>query len=92
MRFRGAAFTFDLNKFKAKVEQVAKRAVYPIYFPSFDHAVKDPIEDTIVIDHKINHVIVEGLYLFDNKIQLNVWDIKIWIDTDIDVAIDRVAK
>jgi pantothenate kinase len=38
MRFRGAAFTFDLQAFKRKVLQLAERTTLPILFPSFDHA------------------------------------------------------
>jgi pantothenate kinase len=43
MRFRGAAFTFDLQQFKAKIEQLSARTTYPMLFPSFDHALKDPL-------------------------------------------------
>lgn len=38
IRYRGAAFTFDLKKFAEKIHQVKKRKEFPIYFPSFDHA------------------------------------------------------
>ena len=42
-KFRGASFTFDLQKFKAKIIELSKRDKFHIYFPSFDHALKDPI-------------------------------------------------
>jgi pantothenate kinase len=49
VRFRGAAFTFNLKSFKDKVELLSKRQAYPLKFPSFDHALKDPIEESIII-------------------------------------------
>jgi pantothenate kinase len=42
IRFRGAAFTFDLQAFKEKIIELLQRKTYPIMFPSFDHAAKDP--------------------------------------------------
>lgn len=43
MKFRGAAFTFDLKKFASKIREIKQRKSFPTYFPSFDHAKKDPI-------------------------------------------------
>lgn len=57
-KYRGAAFTFDLPKFKAKIQQVQERKTFPITFPSFDHAVKDPQEDSITLGSEVQHVIV----------------------------------
>lgn len=34
----------------------------PIYAPSFDHAVQDPVEDDIAISSRSRVVIVEGNY------------------------------
>ena len=43
MKLRGAAFTFDFKKFASKIRQIKQRKNFPAYFPSFDHAKKDPI-------------------------------------------------
>jgi uridine kinase len=37
-------------------------------------------------------VIVEGLYLFDKSLELQCWDMKVWVEADIDIAAERVAK
>ena len=92
VRFRGAAFTFDLQKFQAKVKQLSTKQGFPFLFPSFDHAAKDPVEDTIVVKEDVKHVIVEGLYLFDKALELDCWDFKIWVECDIDIATERVGK
>lgn len=92
VRFRGAAFTFDLQKFKAKVKQLSTKQGFPFLFPSFDHAAKDPVEDTILVREEVKHVIVEGLYLFDKALELDCWDFKIWMECDIDIATERVGK
>lgn len=39
-------------------------------FPSFDHAVKDPVEDSIILTSDIDYVIVEGIYIFDKSLDL----------------------
>ena len=67
--YRGAYWTFDSQKFYDKLLQLKDPEVSEILFPSFDHAVKDPEEDTVsVVKRKdgtaIPTVIVaEGLYL-----------------------------
>ena len=57
-------------------------------FPSFDHAVKDPVEDSVEVGEEIKHVIVEGIYVFDKKLGLeNTWDVKVWVEVGRDEAI-----
>ncbi|KAL2204123.1 P-loop containing nucleoside triphosphate hydrolase protein [Sarocladium strictum] len=60
---RGAAFTFNATKFLSLIQALRKSPPALIRAPSFDHAVKDPVEDDIEIlpSHRI--VVVEGLYL-----------------------------
>ena len=58
LKYRGAPFTFDLQGFRQKIREVKKREKFPVYFPSFDHAVKDPKENDIVLKEDIKHVIV----------------------------------
>ena len=64
---RGAAFTFDAERFVADVEEANRSHTFK--FPSFDHAKKDPEEAMIEFDkNKHDAVIIEGLYvLLDYK-------------------------
>jgi pantothenate kinase len=48
-RRRGAPFTFDLKRFKEKLLELKQAKSFPIKFPSFDHALKDPIEGDICV-------------------------------------------
>ena len=57
-KYRGAPYTFDLHKFKEKILEVKEKKTFPIFFPSFDHALKDPIENDIKLTQDIKHVIV----------------------------------
>lgn len=69
---RGAAFTFDADGYNELVMKL--RAPIPqslsdseptiIRAPSFDHAVKDPVHDSIDILPSARIVIFEGLYTF----------------------------
>ncbi|KAG8722108.1 hypothetical protein FRC09_006811 [Ceratobasidium sp. 395] len=70
---RGAAFTFDAVsyvKFVTTLRQSPYSSVSPpshtqlLYAPTFDHALKDPAYDALVIlpSHRI--VVIEGLYPF----------------------------
>ncbi|KAI8676432.1 PRK domain-containing protein [Fusarium sp. Ph1] len=63
---RGAAFTFDADRFYKLVQALAEpitSSTPTIYVPSFDHAVKDPVEDDIAIPVDARVIIFEGLYL-----------------------------
>jgi pantothenate kinase len=63
---RGAEFTFDSVRFvrdmiQAKINKEAK-------FPSFDHALKDPVEEDIGYNSNAHDLlIVEGLYVLLDK-------------------------
>ncbi|KAF2490858.1 phosphoribulokinase/uridine kinase [Lophium mytilinum] len=63
---RGAAFTFDGDSFLALVKKL-REPLCPesvtLYAPSFDHAVKDPVEDDIPIGPHVRLVLFEGNYL-----------------------------
>lgn len=59
---RGAPFTFDVQRFVHDLQLA--RSTGNGSFPSFDHGIGDPVEDSIQLDrskHRI--VIVEGNYL-----------------------------
>jgi len=90
---RGAPWTFDaigllntINYIKQKDEGFA---------PSFDHAVKDPAENSIKIEkfHKV--IIIEGNYILSNTSPWDqigtLLDEKWYIDIDLNKAMERVA-
>ena len=63
---RGAAFTFDGDSFLNLVRRIRKpldESSEMLYAPSFDHAVKDPIQDDIPIPPTSRIVVFEGNYL-----------------------------
>lgn len=62
---RGAAFTFDADGYLKLIEKLRKpieATTSTIRAPSFDHAIKDPVEDDIFIPRSARIVIIEGLY------------------------------
>jgi len=58
---RGAPFTFDCMLFLALVKQLSSNVT--LYGPSFDHKLKDPVENDIVITPDVAVVIIEGNYI-----------------------------
>ncbi|KAL5356305.1 hypothetical protein BJX96DRAFT_171488 [Aspergillus floccosus] len=67
-----------------------------IYAPSFDHKTKDPVENGACITEDVSIVIIEGNYLLLDE---PVWkevaplvDYRIFIDVDLEVARDRLAR
>lgn len=58
---RGAPFTFDGRSFVERV--AALRASGAGAWPSFDHAVGDPVEGDLRLESEMRIVIVEGSYL-----------------------------
>ena len=96
---RGAAFTFDAQSYFKLVEKLRKpiEAGTPkIYAPSFDHAVKDPVERDIGIPPTARVVIFEGLYVaLDREGWRDAAELmdELWaIETSIAIAEARVAK
>lgn len=62
---RGAAFTFDGESFLSLIKELRKPLcpeTQTLFAPSFDHAVKDPVEDDIAIAPSVRIVIFEGNY------------------------------
>lgn len=67
---RGAAFTFDPDKFLTLVKTLREELTpktKTVYAPSFDHAVKDPVENDIPILPTSRVIFFEGNYLSLNK-------------------------
>ena len=99
---RGAPWTFDVNGVLTFVRSLRKSASIPmqgrpvVLAPSFDHAVKDPVENDISILPEASIVIIEGNYLLLDE---NDWrdisklvDFRIFVDVDADSARKRVAS
>ncbi|KAJ5542119.1 Phosphoribulokinase/uridine kinase [Penicillium sp. DV-2018c] len=95
---RGAAFTFDGEKFLSLVQDlrqpIDKRTVN-LYAPSFDHAIKDPVDGDIVIPPDCRVVFFEGNYLSLNR---EPWSTaaalmdELWfVDVDFEVARKRLV-
>lgn len=67
---RGAVFTFDDENFLVMVKKL-REPLLPesrtFYAPSFDHAVKDPVQNDIPIPPTIRIILFEGNYLSLNK-------------------------
>jgi pantothenate kinase len=73
-RRRGAPFTFDAAGFVDLVRKLREAPVTAcdepeIVFraPSFDHALKDPVEKAIAVSSQTKLVIVEGNYTLLNE-------------------------
>lgn len=96
---RGAAFTFDAERFHQLIlllREPLTDATATVYAPSFDHALKDPVENDIAIPSGAQVVIFEGLYL---SLEREPWRSaarlmdELWfVDADRDVARDRLVK
>ncbi|OAA70018.1 kinase-related protein [Akanthomyces lecanii RCEF 1005] len=93
---RGASFTFDASKFLDLVTKLRNAPLdKEIRAPSFDHAVKDPKEDDIVIAPTQRIVVVEGNYL---ALTADVWrdaaalfDELWFVEVDFNRARERLA-
>jgi pantothenate kinase len=96
---RGAAFTFDGEKYHELVRQLRERILpesVTIYAPSFDHGIKDPVENDIPIPPTARVVVFEGLYVaLDEepwKDAAGLMDELWFVDVHMDVAVERLVK
>lgn len=96
---RGAAFTFDGEKF-LRLVQALRQPLTPeshnLYAPSFDHAVKDPVENDIVIPPTSRAIFFEGNYLSLDKEPWNeaakLMDELWFVDVDFETARKRLIR
>ena len=99
---RGAPWTFDVDGIVKLVTSLHDSAAMPISArnvvkaPSFDHALKDPVEYDIQIGAGINIIILEGNYLL---LDMEKWreiselvDVRVFVDVNVDCARNRVAR
>lgn len=99
LELRGRIDTFDFNKFKSDLLNFYEYRMYnnsiikEFYFPSFDHSMKDPIENNIIIKSDTNYIIVEGLFVACKQLDCaSLFDFNIFLDAKIEDSMDRVAK
>ncbi|KAF7193570.1 ATP-dependent kinase-like protein notR' [Pseudocercospora fuligena] len=96
---RGAAFTFDAPAF-LKLVKMLREPICPetgtLYAPSFDHAVKDPVENDRPIRKQSRIVVMEGNYLSlgsgasEWKEAAEMMDESWFVDVDREVARKRL--
>lgn len=96
---RGAAFTFDGEKFLRLVQALRDPLTVQspsLYAPSFDHAVKDPIENDIAIPASCRAIFFEGNYLSLDKPPWNqaakLMDELWFVDVDFETARKRLLR
>lgn len=93
---RGAPDTFDplaLHRDLTRIQNGMDEKI--IKLPAFDHVRGDPEPDTHIFDRDHTKVLIcEGLYLLHDKDGweqiADIFDLKIFIDTNIDECIERV--
>ncbi|QDS76276.1 hypothetical protein FKW77_001765 [Venturia effusa] len=96
---RGAAFTFDGQKYLSLVRKL-RQPLLPetttLYAPSFDHKIKDPVENDVPISPAMRICIFEGNYC---ALSEPPWDEaagmmdEIWfVKVDFDVAKKRLIR
>ncbi|KAI5949588.1 hypothetical protein KGF54_005465 [Candida jiufengensis] len=77
IRRRGAPFTFNVKSF-LKLISILKNKSDVIKVPSFDHKLKDPVEDDIIVDKDVSIIILEGNYV---SLKDEIWnDISSYVD------------
>jgi pantothenate kinase len=94
---RGAAFTYDGESFFKLVKKL-REPICPetntLYAPSFDHSIKDPVNDDIAIAPSVRIVIFEGNYCSLDKDPWNqaaeLMDERWFVDVDFKVARNRL--
>lgn len=94
---RGAAFTFDAASFLELVKDLREPLVpesKTVHAPSFDHALKDPIQDDITILPTARIIVFEGNYLSLNhghwKEAAELMDELWFVEVDIQIARQRL--
>jgi pantothenate kinase len=93
---RGAAFTFDAERYLEFVKGLRGNASEDLWAPTFDHAVKDPKEGDLLIAPVARIVIVEGNYVaLDQPVwrdAASIYDELWFVDVDFEVARKRLRE
>lgn len=77
------AFDTDLM-----IEHVRRLAAGETIGPVYDFTIHNRINETVLV-RPAKVIVVEGILIFENKELLDLFDIKVFIDTDADVRIIR---
>lgn len=96
---RGAEWTFDPKGFGQLLSRLARDTKEPVQAPTFDHAVKDPVQGGVVILPQHRIVLVEGIY---TQLSYGLWakealphfppECRWFIDCPIEVCEARTVK
>jgi pantothenate kinase len=90
---RGSFWTFDGRKFLQDIQLLRRNRCG--LFPSFDHAIGDPIKDDITVDTSDKVVLVEGNYLLIEEVPWidlkHNFDLTIYLDVDQETLEQRVV-
>lgn len=93
---RGAAFTFDAEGFVKFITSLRNNVSEPIWAPTFDHAVKDPIEQGLLIGPENRIVLVEGIYVTLDEVvwrdAARIFDELWFVKVDFEVARKRLRE
>lgn len=93
---RGAPFTFDSKRIVEFVRSLSDGTRREIKAPTFDHAIKDPVEDGLIVNADTEIIILEGNYMLLNTEPWNeiakLVDEKWIVDVDPAIARERLAK
>lgn len=94
---RGAPWTFDSTAFIERVNKIKQSYQQEdILWPSFDHALGDPIEDDVSVNKETKVILVEGLYLLHQQDGWQeskaLFDEHWFLDIPVADAIERLAK
>lgn len=92
---RGAPWTFDSEGVVELVKRCKSGINETILAPSFDHAVKDPVADGVIIPSGTEIILFEGLYLLlDTEPWCQIGDLadeRWFVHVSPDIAKERVA-
>lgn len=99
---RGAEFTFNGSAFLSLIASLRSpdpgNASGAVYAPSFDHAIKDPVERSIAVHPLPAHrvVVVEGIYVLLDKTPWReaaaMMDLKVFVAVGRDAARRRLVR
>lgn len=99
---RGAPWTFAVERILHFLDELCRSARLPagsrptIHAPSFDHAVKDPVEHDIRVPPAADIVILEGNYLFLDQAKwrdiASRLHLRVFVDVAPALARERVAR
>ena len=78
--------SFDTDRLISDLEDL--KAGKTVHVPVFDFAIHDRLEETRTVP-PTKVILVEGMLIFENKALRNLFDIRLYVDTDADVRLLR---